>query len=148
MATSLQHPLTSAATSTFEELGFLLAVEAAGSSAPCEHAARVRFRGPRAGSLVLQVSASLLPVVAANMLGAAEAPGLELQRDALGELANVIAGNVVPALDGPRAVYQLEAPRACAALPASDPAATVRLTFDEGAALVHLYLDDPSAAAT
>jgi hypothetical protein len=146
MATSLQHPLTSAATSTFEALGFLLATEASGNVDALTHAAHVEFRGPRRGRVVLRVSASLLPVVAANMLGLDDAPEAGLQRDALGELANVITGNVVPALDGPRAVYLLDAPVAGAPAAAGETAARAHLAFDEGEAVVELHLETAGAA--
>jgi len=147
MATSLQSPLSSAATSTFEELGFLLALPVDGDARPLAHGARVDFRGPRTGCLELRVSATLLPVVAANMLGSVDVPSFALQLDALGELANVITGNVVPALDGPRAVYRLDAPVLAARGEGRAAAAEVTLRFDEGDALVQLFLDEPARAA-
>lgn len=147
MATSLLSPLRTAATSTFEELGFLLAMPADGDACSLAHGARVDFHGPRTGCLELRVSASLLPVVAANMLGSIDAPSLALQLDALGELANVITGNVVPALDGPRAVYRLGAPVLATDREDRAPAAAVTLRFDEGDALVQLFLDEPARAA-
>lgn len=142
MATSLQAPLRSAATSTFEELGFLLALPADGDAPRLAHGARVEFRGPRTGCLELRVTTSLLPVVAANMLGSIDEPSLALQLDALGELANVITGNVVPALDGPRAVYLLGAPVLATGREERAAVAAVMLRFDEGGALVQLFLDE------
>jgi CheY-specific phosphatase CheX len=71
----------------------------------------VEFRGPRTGRLVLRASGNLLPSIAANMLGEAESARTPLQRDALGEIANVITGNVLPLVEGRDAVFHLDAPR-------------------------------------
>lgn len=146
MPTSLQQPLITATTSTFEGLGFVMALgEAPVADAP-PHAVQVRFRGPRAGRVELRVTDGLLAAASANMLGVDAAPAEAMQRDALGELANVITGAVVPALDGPLAVYRLDAPAACDAAAADAPAARARVAFDEGNAEVALYLEPGDAA--
>lgn len=145
MPTSLLQPLSTATTSTFEGLGLVIALGEAPEAGVPPRAAQVRFRGPRTGRVELRVTHGLLAAVSANMLGVVEPPAAELQGDALGELANVIAGAVLPALDGPRAVYRLDAPAACAGPGPDAPVATVRLAFDEGEAVAALFLDPGSA---
>lgn len=146
MPTSLQQPLTTATTSTFEGLGLVMALGAAPDAAAPPHAVQVRFRGPRAGRVELRVTDGLLAAASANMLGVDAAPAALLQRDALGELANVITGAVVPALAGPLAVYRLDAPAACGAPAGDAPAARARIAFDEGEAEVALYLEPGEVA--
>lgn len=146
MATSLQLPLTTATTSTFEGLGFLMALGAAPDGASPPRGARVAFRGPRTGRLELRVTDALLAAASANMLGADHPPADALRQDALGELANVIAGAVVPELDGPLAVYLLDAPAPLGDGAADAPVARVRVAFDEGEAEVALYVDRAEAA--
>jgi CheY-specific phosphatase CheX len=53
----------------------------------------------------------MLPTVAANMLGDDDAPAPAQQLDALGEIANVICGNLLPHIAAPHAVFQLDAPQ-------------------------------------
>lgn len=146
MPTSLQQPLTTATTSTFEGLGLVMALGASPDAGAPPRAVQVRFRGPRTGRLELRVTDGLLAAVSANMLGVHGPPAPELQGDALGELANVIAGAVVPALDGPLAIYRLDTPAACASPGAEAPVATARIAFDEGDAVAALYVDGMEVA--
>lgn len=147
MTSSLLPPLISAATSTFEALGFLLATPLSTEGEPLPRTVHVAFRGPREGRVELRVSESLMGVLAANMLGLDAPPTLAMQRDALGELANVIAGNLVPALDGPRAVYLLDAPVHGGRASVGGAATRVRLVFDEGVAEVCIVVGDAAVAA-
>lgn len=106
--------LQSAATSTFEELTFLLPsaeLDEAQAAAAAVASVVVPFGGDRAGALGMRVYGPLLPQLAANMLGSGEPPTLAMQCDALGELANVICGNVLPAVAGSQAVFRLSPPQ-------------------------------------
>lgn len=130
--------LIEAAEQAFEQLGFLMpafedddAALAAGnaeddtanpaSPAPSAELAggratgarrgmMVRFRGPVDGAVVVRGDAGLLEALAANMLGSETTPPLPLQLDALGEIANVICGNVLPVAEDPAAVFRLDTP--------------------------------------
>lgn len=152
---SPQAPLRAAVTSTFEDLGFLFPERVETLPPTPGRVAAVTFHGPVPGRLELFVSAELLPVLAANMLGIGEAPALALQEDALREMANVVCGNVVPALAGAAAVVHLDAPTllpdttspavdATARLPrageASGPVAREAFRFDEGSAVATVVL--------
>jgi CheY-specific phosphatase CheX len=106
--------LSQTTAATFEDLALLfpeseLTPEQAAE--PFETTVSVDFRGPLTGRLVLRASACVMPAIAANMLGEDESRQIPLQRDALGELANVICGNVLPIVAGAEAVFHLSAPR-------------------------------------
>ncbi len=114
MPSTTVQSLSRATTATFEELALLfpeheLSPEQA--AAPLEVAVSVEFRGPRRGRLVLRASSNILSSIAANMLGEDASRERPLQRDALGEIANVICGNLLPAIAGVAAVFHLSAPR-------------------------------------
>jgi len=112
MELSLSLSQTTAA--TFEKLALLFPEQELSpeqEAAPLDVTVSVDFRGPFTGRLVLSSSASILPEIASNMLGEAGSRQPPLQRDALGELANVICGNLLPAIAGAEAVFHLSAPR-------------------------------------
>jgi hypothetical protein len=111
-------------------------------------ATSVRFDGAGRGRVVIAVSDTLLPAIARNMLGADAAPEPRLQRDALGELANVLCGTLLPALAGPAAAFRLAAPDAidpAGAAPGGAGerlAAAARFALDEGSAVALLFAAD------
>lgn len=106
--------LTAAALDAFEQLGFLLADPEPGGTGSGLDGMRVAFHGPTRGAVVVRGDRTLLEVLSMSMMGLDEPPPPELQRDALGEIANVICGNVVPTSD-PEGVYRLAAPTAVGA---------------------------------
>lgn len=156
----LHTALATATTSTFEELALLLVVapEArpdAPAAAPADAprppcGVRVDFDGPWSGSVVVRVDEAVLDASAANMLGIAAAPDAAARRDALGEIANVICGNVLPAIAGRAAVFALQAPRwvgmADAACAPADERVVATLAVDEGRVLVELQVPAPLVA--
>lgn len=90
--------------------------------------ASVRFRGPIAGQVALAAPANAVAELAATMGGDSQQP----PGDALGELCNIVCGNLLPAMAGPQAVFDLQPPRVLqypgpAAVPRSGAAARVRL---------------------
>jgi len=150
-----QSPLQTASTSTFESLALLLpdVVPSTGQlAAPLAHGVRVQFAGPLTGALALHVSDDVARALAANMLGVDAVRGepadaQRLIRDALGEVANVICGNLLPALAGRTAVFELGAP---APVPVDDPArpvAAITLGIDSGRADVALHLEPTHGGA-
>ncbi len=113
MRPDLTWALQQAAASTFEQIGFLLPeseVTEAQAAAPVTASSRVRFRGPASGAMEIEVAGSFLPEMAMNMLGTDGAAGGDVMLDALGEISNVICGNVLPSLTSPNSVYDLSAP--------------------------------------
>ena len=101
--------LHAAAARIFEGLCFMMeGVEVPAPPSPLQSAS-VAFHGPVQGTLVVSVSEAVLPDVIGNMLGD-ENLSDEVLRDGLGELANVICGNVLPEIAGTDAVFALDAP--------------------------------------
>jgi CheY-specific phosphatase CheX len=102
-----------ATATTFESLAFLFAEEDCTEeqlAAPLDAQVSVDFHGPMRGRLVLRISSLLMPAIASNMVGDEESHVAALQRDALGEVCNVICGNLLPAIAGADAVFLLDAP--------------------------------------
>ncbi|AMW04018.1 hypothetical protein GEMMAAP_02535 [Gemmatimonas phototrophica] len=120
------------------------------AAAPLDVAVSVEFRGPLTGRLVVRVSQSIMPTIAANMLGAEESKQLPLQRDALGEIGNVICGNVLPLIAGADKIFNLAAPVVAegGSLPHRDedePVASVQVGVEDGRAEAILYLFSANA---
>lgn len=144
--------LKQAATLTFESLGFMLVdPEPSEEQQQAEAEARVTvdFQGPFGGKLEVRMYGGLLPLLAANMLGELDPPGKQLQHDALGELANVICGNALPAIAGVTEVFHLEAPVVeplanNGAHAAEAVSAQASLGLDNGRADVLLFMDQAS----
>ena len=145
MTSIMRSPLATASTATFEALGLVLPdaePSAEQRAAPLTRGVRVTFAGPLAGSVTVRVSDDVAATLAANMLGVDVVDGSDpLVRDALGEMANVICGNVLPEVAGRAAVFHLGAPQALAADVEGDPAAAVTLGVDAGLAEVALFVD-------
>lgn len=139
--------LLQAATSTFESLALFCPEPSAPEGVefmPFAAVVRVAYQGAGVGRLVIGVTAGVLPALADNMLGAGDAPDAQMQRDALGELANVVTGNVLPLVHGPAAVFRLDAPCAATAdqfcaTAGETRRAIVRLTMEEGDAFIALF---------
>jgi CheY-specific phosphatase CheX len=156
MSSTTVRSLSRATTATFEELALLfpeteLSPEQA--AAPLDVAVAVDFRGPLTGRLVVRASSCILPVVAANMLGAEESRQLPLQRDALGEIGNVICGHVLPLIAGADKVFNLAAPVVhdageLAHREHDRPSARVEVGVEDGRAEAVLYLFGDTSAAT
>jgi hypothetical protein len=185
----LEAALYAAAMLTFEQLGFMFAiseqeVRAWDGDAPArdtadapdvpeppdatdsvEAVAGVPFWGPVSGRLEVVAAGGLLPALAANMLGEDAPPSRETQRDALGEVANVICGNALPAIAGAAAVFRLGPPQVIDGAPRADAGrggaskgagwgaeaealeAAVHLTLDAGRASVRLFLAESGRRA-
>ena len=148
MASTTEHVLHRTMVATFEELGHMvpdLELSPAQQAAPADAVVSVAFRGPLSGRLILRVSSVILPDLTANMLGSQVASDTSLQRDALGELANVICGNLLPQVAGSGTVFMLSAPHWQAENEGiSDAHGTVRaratLGVDNGKAIAELML--------
>ncbi len=142
---------------TLMNLAFLLPAEAGGDGAAAPGGvalaqaqaaiATVGFDGPQKGFLKLAVGEQLLAPLAANMLGLdGQPPTPDQQVDALKELANVICGNVLPAVRDAQSVFNVLAPqvRQGQSWPPSDaPSAAARadLCLEEGPVRVEWYFE-------
>ncbi len=139
--------LLQAATSTFEALALLFPEPCSTEGVefiPLSAAYSVTFHGAGTGRVVVGVTSGVLPALAENMLGAAAAPDAQLQRDALGEVANVVTGNVLPMVHGAAAVFRLDAPLAVTDAPfaprdGEQRVALARVRMDEGDAVLAMF---------
>lgn len=128
---------------TFEEMAFAIPMDGTAPSPGPTVAAQVSFVGPFAGRLVLAVEEQMLAGLAANMLGVDEVPSPTEQADALGELANVLCGNLLPMIAGSQLVFLLDAPAPVTDVSPEPPRGRITLTLDAGTALVSFYSDRP-----
>lgn len=149
MSNTLEKELCKAAALTFEELGFIcptLKLDEQQCAAPLEAVVSVKFEGPFCGRLELKLYGNLLPTIVANMLGEDETQPESQQHDALREIANVVCGNLLPAVAGSRAVFNLGIPqlldRAASSGKKESPEAEVRLGLEDGRADLLFFADD------
>ena len=138
----------------FEDLGFLLPtpeLEDSQLAAPIDATVDVAFYGPFAGTLRVALCGGLLPMLAANMLGTDEDLPLAQQLDSLGEIGNVICGNLLPSLVGSKQVFLVGAPQVTTGEPPESGAesvtlATTQIGLEEGRADVRLQVSPEGIA--
>ncbi len=134
---------------TFEDLAFtFLTPEMLDATLEVEPEASafVEFKGPISGRMVISVYGCVLTEIAANMLGQSEIPTDEEQLDALGEMANIICGNVLPKITNKTDIFNIDAPKASNgasvwADASGSPAAHVTLPLADGRADLMLYIN-------
>lgn len=139
----MEQALCQAAISTFEELCFVFPTKENDlpdiETSECS-SVLVEFNGELDGGLILTVEDEALSLIAKNMLGEDHAIDSDMAHDVLGELANVICGNVLPEITGTQHIFKLSAPVAqITSHSVGEPQASVRLIMDEGRADVLLY---------
>lgn len=113
--------------------------------------ATIRFAGPICGSVALGVSETLLPELALNMLGLEVEPedSARTGRDALGEVTNILCGNLLARLVGPEPVFDLGVPKlesvseAEAKLSEVSGRTAVRLEMEGGRVELSIGFDGP-----
>jgi chemotaxis protein CheY-P-specific phosphatase CheC len=154
MNAALDSSLREAAVATFEQVVFLLPdtpPDEQQQSVRVHAVATIAFSGPADGVLQVWACEGLLPHLTANMLGE-ESVNEMLQLDALGEIANIICGQIFPHLE-PLTGFQQTPPQVavCSArshdAPASVPlpVASIQLGLERSRADVMLFLFDDAA---
>jgi CheY-specific phosphatase CheX len=144
----VSNALTQAAVLTFQKIGLLGLIRDVvprNTITTLTSGVAVNFHGDRHGTVMLNLSPELLPIITENYMGDHEAPSEELQIDALGEVANTICGNIIPMIYGKSLVIRLDAPEYVAFSSIHKSAGDIRLEFDEGHADVSLYLNEAVA---
>lgn len=114
MSNSLEAELVRATALTFEGLAFVFPspeLLQEQLDAPFEAAVSVDFDGTFGGNLTLMVAGDVLPTIVGNMLGGERGLDAGARCDALGELANVICGNVLTHIAGQDKSFLLSAPK-------------------------------------
>jgi hypothetical protein len=151
MPSTTAQSLLRATTATFEELALLFPetdLSPDQAEAPLDIAVSVDFRGPLTGRLIVRASSCILPAIAANMLGESESE--QLQRDALGEIGNVICGNVLPLMAGTEKIFNLSAPQVYGGdfvvhRDEDAPSARIQIGVEEGRVESTLYVFDSAS---
>jgi len=148
MRKQIHEALAQVGVETFEKLAFMFAFLADGE--PAEQiedavSAGVVFSGPFSGRVTMNISAALLPELAANMLGLDDEAEvtLEQQYDALKETLNVVCGNLLPAIGGRDPIFNMEMPKVLSQdeMPEPEALSLVRLEFDEGECEIAIYVE-------
>jgi chemotaxis protein CheY-P-specific phosphatase CheC len=142
MSKKLERELYRAAALTFEGLSFLLPTPEISEqqlNAPSEAAVCVDFEGPFSGKLLLKLYGRLLPTIAANMLGEEDVPSRSQQYDALGEIANVICGHMLPGIAGSKDMFHVSPPKMAEAIDLP-PVAEVQVGLGRGRADLLLFV--------
>jgi CheY-specific phosphatase CheX len=128
----------------FEELGFLMPRSDNGEIFPGDSTnAIVSFRGPFSGCLIVSLNPEMLSILSSNMLGEEGRADTSMEHDSLGEIANVICGNALPAIYGFEPVFHLDAPQ-----PLADATALLNDSGFKKEAEVHISFDTGHAAVT
>ena len=158
MSNKLDEILRDISAQTFETLVFLFEMgdeEIDSSAAEETVAVSVGFSGPFGGAMVLSVTEPMMAEIAGNMLGEMDVDSLpvEQRNDGLKELANVLCGNLLPALAGDEAVFDVHAPELIdGKLPETVDGAPrvghVRLNLDAGRAELALFAQGGVPALT
>jgi len=153
MSATLEQTLCSAAIYTFERMVFLLPdipPDEMQRRQNVQAVATIAFSGPARGRLQVHAGEGLLPRLTANMMGMDVAPEA-LQLDALGEIANVICGQVLPALH-PVSAFEYMPPQvvsgSCDTDQGSTPSARIELGLESSRAELLLFLDAAPAGTS
>ncbi|MBI5804924.1 chemotaxis protein CheX [candidate division TA06 bacterium] len=148
MKTRVENALKEAGLKTFEGICFMYPVpelKEIQEMLPLEAAAEVKYRGDFSGRMMIETRGGLFQAIAVNMLSSQDPTG-EQKMDALGEVANIICGNVIPALGGISQGYRIEAPR-CIPLNEvqnnllGEPLVSMVFNLNQGRADLKFYVD-------
>jgi hypothetical protein len=148
MEKELQEALSKVMFMTFEELGFVFPeaeMTLDQANAEPEIAVETDFFGPFEGKVILQICGGLVEVISTNMLGSDAPPVLNLQQDAMRELANVVCGNLLPLIAGSKEVFHLKPPRILElnGFSLDGRIAEAHVGIDQGRADAYLFVDKP-----
>jgi CheY-specific phosphatase CheX len=153
MQNTMEQCLSQTLAATFEDLALIcpdFTLSDTQCEAPVDVAMAVSFSGPLNGRLVLKATSHILPGIAENMLGSDSVDGSAVERDALGELANVMCGNLLPLIGGAQAVFVLSAPQEYAASQDTSRcslSARACVGIESGRAVAQLLLSEDSRRA-
>ena len=109
----------------------------------------VSFTGPFSGTLGMKVSGEVLSEIAVNILGVDDEDEITIEdkNDALKETINIICGNILPAIAGKRAVFNIGVPEIIQegedikGNDGEDLASDVKLSLDEGRCDLVLFVN-------
>lgn len=150
MKTQIEKILIESTVKTLEDLCFIYQepeLKDAQENLPLEAAAEVKYRNDDfTGRLLIESKGGLFSAIATNMLSN-DNPSDQLKKDALGEIANIICGNVVPSLAGGGREYKIESPRSLnkdellKEKKQEKPLSEITLNFNQGRADIKFFVD-------
>jgi CheY-specific phosphatase CheX len=149
MKSKIEKVLEEASVNTFEDTCFMYQVPELNNvqkNLTLEAAAEVKYRGDYTGSLLIETRGGLFSAIAANILSI-DSPSCLQKKDALGEVANIICGNVVTSLGRSKQGYKIESPRSLKKdellkeKRQGKPLAEITMNFNEGRADIKFFVD-------
>jgi len=149
MKTRIEKALEEATVKTFEDVFFMYPspeLKDIQKNLKPEAAAAVKYRGNYTGKLLVETRGALLSAIATNILSN-DLSDSRQKDDALGELANIICGNIVPYLGRGGKGYKIESPKSLNRKQLLEekkqgkPVAKLTLNFDQGRADIKFYVD-------
>lgn len=107
------------------------------------HVACVDFHGPFHGTLGVTIPEKVLADVLRMMIGEQSSYSAREELDTIGEIANVICGNILPYIAGPHSIFKIDPPRNMTMAEAHRKSLLARseLRMEKGAVEVVLYRD-------
>ena len=155
MKTQIEKVLIESTVRTLEDLCFMYQepeLKDAQENLPLEAAAEVKYRSDDfTGKLLIETRGRLFSAIATNILSNDD-PIAQQKKDALGEIANIICGNIVPSLGGGGREYKIESPiflnkdELLKEEKLGKPLAEITLNFNDGRVDIKLFVDGYSAA--
>jgi CheY-specific phosphatase CheX len=148
MKTKIEKVLEEASVNTFEDICFMYQAPELNDiqkNLKLEAASEVKYKGDYTGKLLIETRGNLFSAIAANILSK-DAPSLREKKDALGEITNIICGNVVTSLGRSKLGYRIESPKA---IKKDDllkekgqekPLVKITLNFNEGRADIKFFV--------
>lgn len=149
MTTKLNDALTTTCVGVLEDLCFVCPdpTEDGRPSPRDALSVEVAFRGPVGGKVALRFLDVPREEIASAMLGESDGVISEADlRDAMGEVANVICGQLLPRIGGAAAVFDLDAPKFIEKTPGAASDAFVALSALGGRVEVSLFVSAGSFA--
>jgi CheY-specific phosphatase CheX len=149
MKSKIEKVLEEAAVNTFEDICFMYQVpelKDIQKNLTLEAAAEVKYRGDYTGKLLIETRGGLFSAIAANILSINSPSSLQ-KRDALGEIANIICGNVVTSLGRSKLGYKIESPKSLKKdellkeKRQGKPLVEITINFNEGRADIKFFVD-------
>ena len=147
MKTKIKSVLEASAIATFEDVCFMYQAPELNNEQKKlkpDAVVEVKYKGDHTGRLVIETYGDLFSAIAANMLSE-ESPALPQKKDALGEIANIICGNVVASLGRTEKGYKIGSPRSLKKdewPKLGKPFAKISLNFNEGRADIKFFVDN------
>ncbi len=149
MSDRIKEIITRESVQALEKLAFIFAMPEEEDIEPGEGKrvdVAVDFSGPFSGSMLIMYPEADLDELAVNMLGLDDDEEINAEQkfDALKETVNIICGNVLPAIGGRKAIFNIGTPVVVGgseSRPDISAAVKVQLDLDEGMGFIYLMFD-------